>query len=538
MFRKSICIFLTVALGLSLWLVAGHPKSAKFGAMIDEDTDVVESVTEEDQGTLTLWYTDDLLTDFLSTQSLLYQKETGIKVNCELVPGVEYLELINSVSLEDAAQRTRPLPDLYITTHDNLFRAYYSGLAAPVLDPDGILTEVNFPKTALNAVCCNDEYVGFPLSYETNFFLYNKTYMASIAQNRIESEIDAAEGEAAQAEIDSSDEKPKDSKILDTEEDKDEGAEGENQDTDETDNSEEEGFEDDEGDPMGEEDALASPEVLERLATMIPATIDDIITFASNYDAPETVESIFEWDVSDIFYNYFFVGNYMEVGGEHGDNPAIFNIYNQQAVDCLAVYQNMNTFFSIDAKEVTYDSILQDFIDGKTVFTVATTDAIAKIEEAKAAGKFEYDYGVTVLPDISSLLKARGLSVTTAVVVNGYSQKQETACDFARFLSYEKSSELYKKSGKIACRKNVQYENEEITKIMDEYEKSFPLPKMVEASNYWVQLEIAFTKIWNGADPDETLTALSETIGGQIEEISASLPTQESFSAGAGSFVK
>ena len=72
---------------------------------------------------------------------------------------------------------------------------------------------------------------------------------------------------------------------------------------------------------------------------------------------------------------------------------------------------------------------------------------------------------------------------------------------------------------------------------MDEYERSVPLPKMVEAANYWVQLEIAFTKVWNGADPDETLKELSDTIGAQIEEIRANLPTQESFNAGAGAFV-
>ena len=73
---------------------------------------------------------------------------------------------------------------------------------------------------------------------------------------------------------------------------------------------------------------------------------------------------------------------------------------------------------------------------------------------------------------------------------------------------------------------------------MQEYEKSVPLPKMIEASNYWVQLEIAFTKVWNGADPDEVLKELSDTIGAQIEEIRINLPTQESFTAGAAKFVQ
>ena len=42
--------------------------------------------------------------------------------------------------------------------------------------------------------------------------------------------------------------------------------------------------------------------------------IYDILTFANSYDAPEQVEAVFKWDVADIFYNYFFVGNYIDVG--------------------------------------------------------------------------------------------------------------------------------------------------------------------------------------------------------------------------------
>ena len=58
----------------------------------------------------------------------------------------------------------------------------------------------------------------------------------------------------------------------------------------------------------------------------LPKTIDDILAFADVYDAPEQVEAIFKWDVSDIFYNYFFVGNYIDVGGVSGDRtiPSIY----------------------------------------------------------------------------------------------------------------------------------------------------------------------------------------------------------------------
>ncbi len=463
--------------------------------------------------TIILWYADDALTEFLSAAALSFKSETGIRVKPVLVSGVELLEQINHASVYEGEVENGEVvlaPDLYITPHDNLMKAYLSGIACEISDPKGIVNAVNYPNTSIHAVSCKGVKVAYPLYYETNFFLYNKTYMANIAKQRIDSENG-------------------DYSIEET-------GEAAGEDTVSINNADTLSYDeivDGEDNPMGEEEGTNDPLVLEKLANMIPATIDDILTFANNYDAPEEVEAVFKWDVSDIFYNYFFIGNYVDVGGVDGDDNKFFNIYNEQAVDCLSVYQNINQFFSIDSKSVTYDSILNEFIEGKTVFTVATTDALAKIKEAKSNGEFNYEYGVAVLPDISQTLKARGLSETSSIAINGYSKNKEAANDFAQFLSYNRADELYRKTGKIACFTNVEYEDTEIENIMTEYEKSVPLPKMVEASNYWVQLEIAFTKIWNGADADETLKELNDTIGSQIDEIDYEVPTQEMINVGA-----
>lgn len=482
----------------------------------------------EDEGTLILWYTDDSLTDFLNDAAVSYRDETGIRVKPELVDGVDFLGKINHASVyEGETEDGEPVvaPDLYITTHDNLMKAYYAGLASEITDPAKVINPINYPDTSLHAIRCAGKYVGYPLYYETNFLLYNKTYMVGIAKQHIEEEPEFVEEEMEETEQ------------IPAEEEREISSNGivVNNQVSLSDDSVSAGafvLNDEELDPMGEEDAAKDPQVLEKLANMIPSTIDDILTFANNYDAPEEVEAIFKWDVSDIFYNYFFVGNYMNVGGEDGDDNSYFNIYNQQAVDCLKVYQNINQFFSIDSKAVTYDSILSEFIEGKTVFTVATTDAIAKIKQARENGEFEYDYGVAVLPDISSTLKARGLSETSTLVINGYSDRREAANGFAQYLSYDKAADVYKKTGRISCLKNVTYEDEEIRNVMQEYEKSVPMPKMIEAGNYWVQLEIAFTKVWNGADPDETLRELNDTIGEQIDELEQHVLTQESIKVG------
>lgn len=543
MIKRILCVLLTLALAVSLFWVSFSNEDPLYGG-IDTKEEIQEltgDITEADENTLTIWYADDALTDYLTSVALSYRQDKGIKVNTVLKDGVEFIEEINAVSACHAPMREEDMPDMYITSHDNLMKAYLSGIAAPIMDPAQIVTAEMFPQTALNAVSCYDNYVAYPLYYETNFLLYNKTYMASLAQSKIESENDIVEGTKAMEEIETETDSENDSK-QDSEETKRDGEDAKLNGEDANSEGEESLSgdvlkEEEESVPMGDEDVTADEEVLNRLSTMIPETLDDIKTFANNYDAPEAVESVFKWDVTDIFYNYFFVGNYMEVGGDAGDNAAIFNIYNSQAVECLKKYQEMNQFFSIDAAVDNYDKILEDFIDGKMVFTVATADAIDKIHTAQKNGEFEFEYGITTLPDISSLLKARGLSVTDVVAVNGYSLKQAAANDFATYLVNYKAGDLYKKAGKVSCAKNVEYEDGQIMNVMAEYEKSMPLPKMIEASNYWVSLEIALTKIWKGADPDETLKELSDAMGAQIEEIRANLPVQSSFNAGAGKFV-
>ena len=42
------------------------------------------------------------------------------------------------------------------------------------------------------------------------------------------------------------------------------------------------------------------------------------------------------------------------------------------------------------------------------------------------------------------------------------------------------------------------------------------MPKTIETSNLWMELEIAFTKIWNGENANTTLKAVSENIMTQI----------------------
>jgi maltose-binding protein MalE len=437
------------------------------------------SIFTKEKTTVRLWYTDDSLTPYLQSKAVAFSESNkSVRVEPVLVSGLEYLEAINKASVEDDNY-----PDLYITTNDSLEKAYLAGLAMEIDSGEDYLDEEMFPLAAVNSVKYRNKYIAYPFYFETSSLIYNKTYLEDMAKEKVQSEMDAAEGEAAQAEAD---------------------------------NASSEGSSVDSSAEAASESTIDQEVIDEVVSESLPLTISDILGFAQNYNAPEQVEAVFKWDVTDIFYNYFFVGNYMNVGGSAGDDVSKIDIYNTDTISCMKIYQQLNQFFAIDAKEIDYDSITKDFIDGKIVFTVATTDILAKISQAKAAGECDFEFAVADMPGLTADYGTRTMSVTQCIVVNGLSNNYTAANQFARYLCNDNSGDIYTMAGKVAAHYGVKYGDKNLDTFVDVYNDSVPMPKTIETSNLWMELEIAFTKIWNGEDCNSTLKQVSESIMTQI----------------------
>ena len=249
-----------------------------------------------------------------------------------------------------------------------------------------------------------------------------------------------------------------------------------------------------------------------------PETIDDILAYADSYEGSDetaNVENIFKWNVADIFSNFFFIANYVNLGGATGDDPSQVQLTADEVTACLQYYQSLNAFFAIDAEEVTTENVIQEFIDGKTVYTIAKTDAIATIDEAVAEDSV-YFYGIAEVPDLTAELATKGLSVTNSVVVNAYSSQRELAKSFARYLTYEKADDLYALTNKMPVRLGVEYENPEMMVLLDQYENSVEVPKLTDLSNYWIEMEIAFANIWQGSDAQTEVETVAQEMMNQL----------------------
>lgn len=467
---------------------------ARSGRQITEKQE--NTIFTDEKETLYLWYTDEALTSYLSGAAVAYNENHDVRIVPVLESGLEYLENINRASIDSN------VPDMYILGHDLLEKAYLAGLASKIEPAGGGLADDLYMETGIGAVTYKDKMIGYPFYFETSALLYNRTYLEQMAVSQLEAEAVQAAEEAGEL---------ADEGVLAAEEAgelTDEGvlaAEEAGELTDESIQAEETA-----------EEQFTKEQIDQKVLELIPSTIEDIKTFADSYDAPEQVEGVFKWDVTDIFYNYFFVGKAMDMGGEAGWDTSRIDIYNPDAIKSMRVYQELNQFFSIDTSVSSYEGILNEFMEGKMVFTMATSDAVAKLEQAKADGAFPYDYGIAPAPDIDENMQTRSLSMTGCVVINGYSENKQAANDFALYLTTQYNDILYSRTGKVSAAKNVNYDYDALNGFAGAYERSISMPKMLETSNFWVKLEAAFSGIWNGADVNEELKALSEQIMYQV----------------------
>ena len=148
--------------------------------------------------------------------------------------------------------------------------------------------------------------------------------------------------------------------------------------------------------------------------------------------------------------------------------------------------------------------MLQEFIDGKTVYTIAKTDAIAAIDKALAAE------GRDGLRGRRSVLRNR-----PGAGSDRRAGHEGPVCDKLRrgerllrpegageklcpYLTFEKAEDLYGLTDKMPVRLGVEYENPEMGVLLEQYENSVEVPKLTDLSNYWMEMEIAFAKYLAG----------------------------------------
>lgn len=513
--KRIYSVVLVLALIAGVIATANIIKSYNSAVVTEEET-----VTEYDKESVYLWYSDKSMENYLRAAAAEYNEKNNARVIVNYQPQAEYLKEINQSTIKNN------VPDLFVVSHEKLGTAYQAGLAEPILLSEAEFDNLYFGQ-AKNAVTYKDMLMGYPLCYETSVLLYNEYFLKQLSILKLDEEfperLDAILAQNTPEPSQSPTPTPTATPIptaTPTPDPKDDAAKVAQAMAKAKENAE----------PTATPIPTATPtpeptparftdeEIYGKLTDLLPSTMDELTALGDSYDATMRNESVMKWDVSDVFYNYFFLGDSISVGGDAGWDTSHIEIYNLNAIKSLEAYQKLNAFFSMDTTDCTYEQIMQEFIEGKIVFTIATSDAVELIESAIEQGIFADGYGVTLIPAMSDTLGTRAMSETSCIAINPYSKHTETANDFARFVTTEYADKLYSLtcdrengiSGKLSVASNVAYEYPAFGIFAEEYARSIPLPKMTETSNFWINLEAVFASVWNGEEPNKLLRNLAE----------------------------
>lgn len=229
-----------------------------------------------------------------------------------------------------------------------------------------------------------------------------------------------------------------------------------------------------------------------------PANFQEILDFSAQYGSDGTtfegIETILKWDVQNLYYNYGFAGAYLNLGGIYGDDATSIDLTSESVVDALSFYKHLNQSLYFDAAESDYNTVLEEFLNGKILYTIVGTQSLARLEEAAANGM---QYGIAPLLDMNDTLKSKAIATNYLVQINPYGVSETAAEEFAVFLTDTYIENFYGLTGKMSCKPMGNYENPELVNIEKAYANSVQLPKLLETTDYWMELELAFRAIWN-----------------------------------------
>ena len=215
-----------------------------------------------------------------------------------------------------------------------------------------------------------------------------------------------------------------------------------------------------------------------------PDSLQALIDYSDANEPPENVSYLLEWDVNDAFYDFPFISN--SVTFEKTEAEKLNVIYNEELYQQdLAYFEKILESFSVDAQTVSEESIIENFLGGRTLSAMIDTSSLYRLEG--------YEYSLMQIPDLNDTLPADPCAITDMLVVNDFSEKGEEAADFAYFATVTMAGELHDLSGHYSVIPSAEPDWVEQV-AFDAYESAVLVSDSVDAKDFWVSLEETISK--------------------------------------------
>ena len=245
-----------------------------------------------------------------------------------------------------------------------------------------------------------------------------------------------------------------------------------------------------------------------------PQSFEDIKNFCSSYtvnDDNKDVSIINTWDVSDPFLNYAFAGQYMDIGGQNGDNKSEVNLAESQLTGSLGAYTKLKDDYGLTVSDTDESSCIDLFKQGKLIYTIIETDRLCEVQDS------DVDFGACSIPALTDSYDTKAMSYTTLAVVNPYAKNLAVAKAVANSLSYDYADEIKKYTGRLSARIDIynklEAKNRDLYKaVADAYSDTVTKAKLLGADNIYSEYGMVIKSIWAGGEIEASVEDLKNTM--------------------------
>lgn len=240
-----------------------------------------------------------------------------------------------------------------------------------------------------------------------------------------------------------------------------------------------------------------------------PDSISSILSYEENFNWEETpdISHVLYFNITDILHTYAFVGEYIDVGGENGDDSSISDFDNDNLLKSLSYYNSLSGRLRMNLEE-DFTGLTSAFMEGKIICSIIDMKEFSQIRNM--GNVREIKYNICEIPKINEELSSKNLSYTQVMVVNYMSDKEDMAKELAEYASYYRTDLIYSNTGMLPVR-HIDYVDSFNETIQRQYDNSCILPKFRVTKDYYLQIQSLLNNAWRGSNIEEMIKTISET---------------------------
>lgn len=270
-----------------------------------------------------------------------------------------------------------------------------------------------------------------------------------------------------------------------------------------------------------------------------PASIEDILIFADEYEDTGSTKAIFRWDVADPYINTMFLASYADLFGENGDDREAFKVNDEKCIASMEYFQSLSAYLWMNKNNISHDTIKNRIKEGTLVLGLCKSDILPTLyemqggktdtedenednpeegaDDQKTESAEETNYQISYVPSLTAELSSTTLSTTYSAFVNPYGTDTNLGNLFALYLSVGVPEKQYAGNGKLSVVDQKDQADSLQSVIYAQYLNSEPVPKVMVLGDYLSEGGIAFDAIWSGGDVKEQLDWLQKTMEDKLK---------------------